>query len=204
MKLYLVRHGQTIDAENGIKQRVESTLSETGIIQAKRTGRLIKDKGIEIILSSPWTRAKQTAEIINLTLKKEIIFEEMYRERLQSQTLGGKSNDDSEAIRYAEEHEKNYCDPRWKFDKSGESMVEAFERSQKIENILMSKYFDKTVLIVSHADFLRCLISHLIIGDDFESETFKKFFRGLSFKNGGITYIYYDEIRSIWRLGNID
>ena len=32
----------------------------------------------------------------------------MYRERLQSQTLGGKSNEDSEAIRYAKEREKNF------------------------------------------------------------------------------------------------
>ena len=75
MKLYLVRHGQTIDAENGIEQRTESSLSETGKIQSRRTGRLIKDKGIEVIISSPWTRARETAEIINMTLKIEVIFE---------------------------------------------------------------------------------------------------------------------------------
>lgn len=204
MKLYLVRHGQTIDAENGFKQRVESTLSKTGIIQAKRTGRLIKDKGIEIIFSSPWTRAKETAEIINMTLKKQIVFEELYREKLQSVKLSGKSHQDSEAIKYEREHEKNFCDPGWKFDQTGESTVEAFERVKNVEKMLVSEYFDKTVLIVSHADFLRCLICHLIIGDNFESEEFKKLFKGLSFKNGGITYIYYDEKRSFWRLGNFD
>ena len=204
MKLYLVRHGQTTDAENGVKQRIDSLLSETGKIQAKRTGRLIKDKGIEIIISSPWTRAKETAEIINVTLKKEIIFEDIYREKLQSIKLSGKSHQESEAVRYEREHEKNFCDPRWKFDKTGESTVEAFERVKVIEKILMSKYFNKTVLIVSHADFLRCLICYLIVGDNFESEEFKRLFRALSFKNGGITYIYYDEKRLFWRLGNID
>jgi broad specificity phosphatase PhoE len=204
MKLYLVRHGQTIDAENNIKQRTNSNLSETGRVQAKRTGRLIKDKGIEIIISSPWIRAKETAEIINMTLKKQIVFEELYREKLQSQTLGGRSNDDGEAVRYANEHEKNFCDPRWKFDQTGESTAEAFERVKVIEKTLRSKYFNKTVLIVSHADFLRCLICYLIIGDNFESEEFKKLFRSLSFKNGGITYIYYDEKRLFWRLGNFD
>src|SRR3989339_1121149 len=188
MKLYLVRHGQTIDAENGIKQRIESTLSETGIIQAKRTGRLIRDKGIELIVSSPWTRAKETAEIINLTLNKEIIFDEMYRERLQSVKLSGKNYQDGEAIRYEREHEKNFCDPRWKFDKSGESTIEAFDRARKTEKMFLKKYFDKTVLIVSHADFLRCLICYLIVGDNFESEEFKRLFRGMSFKNGGVTY----------------
>jgi len=204
MKLYLVRHGQTTDAESGFKQRLESSLSKTGKIQAARTARLIKDKGVEVIISSPWTRARETAEIINKTLKKEIIFEGLYRERLQSQTLGGKSNQDSEAIRYANEHEKNFCDPKWKFDKTGESMVETFERAKNTEKMLVSKYFDKTVLVVSHADFLRCLINHLIVGDDFKSEVFKKLFRSLSFKNGGITYIYFDEKKLIWRLGNFD
>ena len=83
-------------------------------------------------------------------------------------------------------------------------MVEAFKRAKVIGKMLMTKYFDKTILVVSHADFLRCLICHLIVGDDFESKLFKKFFRALSFKNGGITSIYFDEKRSIWRLGNFD
>jgi len=204
MKLYLVRHGQTIDAENNIKQRTNSNLSETGKVQAKRTGRLIKDKGIDVIISSPWTRAVETAKIINVALKKNVIFDEMYREKLQSVKLSGKSYQDSEAIRYEKEHEKNFCDPRWKFDKTGESMFETLKRAKKTEKMLVSKYFDKTVLIVSHADFLRCLITHLIIGDNFDSKEFKSFFRGLSFKNGGIFYLHFDEKRSIWRLGNFD
>jgi broad specificity phosphatase PhoE len=204
MKLYLVRHGQTADAEKGIKQGVESSLSPTGKVQTARTVRLLKDKGVEIIMSSPWTRAAETAEIINKTLKKKIIFEEVYRERISSPRLAGKSNEDSEAVRYANEHEKNFCDPRWKFDISGESIIEAFKRAKKIEKILLSRYFDKTVLVVSHADFLRCLIYHLIVGDNFKSEEFKRLFRALSFKNGGITYIYFDEKRLFWRLGNFD
>ena len=54
-------------------------------------------------------------------------------------------------------------------------MVEAFKRAKVIGKMLMTKYFDKTILVVSHADFLRCLICHLIVGDDFESKLFKNF-----------------------------
>ncbi len=61
MKLYLLRHA---NADTRAATDDERPLSEKGIEQAKRVGRFCREKGIapEIVLSSPLTRARQTAE----------------------------------------------------------------------------------------------------------------------------------------------
>ena len=61
MKLYLLRHA---NADTRASTDDARPLSEKGIEQAKRVGRFCREKAIapEVILSSPLTRARQTAE----------------------------------------------------------------------------------------------------------------------------------------------
>lgn len=64
MKLYLVRHAQSLKNKDGLDRTAETPLSDTGFQQAKIVAKRLVGKKIDLIYSSTLTRAKQTAEII--------------------------------------------------------------------------------------------------------------------------------------------
>ncbi len=64
--IYFVRHGETQANVDGLIAggEFESQLTENGKNQAKKAGQKLKDKNIEIIVSSPMERTRDTAKII--------------------------------------------------------------------------------------------------------------------------------------------
>ena len=79
---YIFRHGQsTYNVVGRIQgQTNDSVLTNLGKEQAKEVGKKLKSKDIEVIISSPLFRARQTAELVNLTLNKKIIEDEKFTE----------------------------------------------------------------------------------------------------------------------------
>ena len=66
MKLYVVRHGETMEnVNNCLVGRINSSLTEKGIEQAKKVSDYFKNKKIDLIVSSPLDRCRQTASIIS-------------------------------------------------------------------------------------------------------------------------------------------
>lgn len=66
MKLYIVRHGQTDwNIENRLQGCVDIPLNSTGIKQAHILANNIQSLNFDIIISSPLSRALDTANIIN-------------------------------------------------------------------------------------------------------------------------------------------
>ncbi|WP_110927984.1 histidine phosphatase family protein [Bacillus massiliglaciei] len=79
---YLVRHGETDwNKEKRIQGRSEVPLNAKGIQQAKRTADLLATRKIEIVLTSPLYRARQTAKIISRKLNRESVIYEGLTER---------------------------------------------------------------------------------------------------------------------------
>ena len=73
MKIYLIRHGETTgDIENRYGGDYDDHLSATGKVQCEGLVQKLKNKNIEIIYHSPRIRAKETAEILNKSLKVNI------------------------------------------------------------------------------------------------------------------------------------
>jgi broad specificity phosphatase PhoE len=64
MRLYLIRHGKTDAYLENKRQSPESTLGELGKDQANRLAARLKNVEFDVLISSHWPRAKQTAEII--------------------------------------------------------------------------------------------------------------------------------------------
>ncbi len=71
---YIFRHGQSTYNLIGRTQghTNDSVLTTLGREQAVGIGQKLKDKGIELIVTSPLKRARQTAELANQTLNIEI------------------------------------------------------------------------------------------------------------------------------------
>ena len=65
MKAYVLLHGQTdFDAEGRIIGTSDPELNDAGRQQAQDVAEVLKDKGINMILSSPQKRTMETAEIV--------------------------------------------------------------------------------------------------------------------------------------------
>lgn len=89
MKIIFIRHGQTTgDLEDRFGGDYDDSLSESGKNQALQLPLELKDKGIELIISSPLKRAKETALILS-QLTCPIIIEPGFKERNQYGILSG-------------------------------------------------------------------------------------------------------------------
>jgi uncharacterized phosphatase len=64
-QLYFVRHGSSVTNEQGLfSGHSQTPLTKTGLKQAQEAAAELKAARIELIISSPLARAKETAEII--------------------------------------------------------------------------------------------------------------------------------------------
>jgi len=132
--IYVIRHGQTEENRRGILLGDRDVpLNEEGIRQSHETGEVLKDKGIEIIFSSPLERARHTAEIINEYVQKKILLDE----RLKEKDIGI----------YEGLHKKEAGDPL--FSQEGESIEQMQERVFSFLDET-TKEHEGTMAIVTH------------------------------------------------------
>lgn len=108
MKIYLIRHGESIAKKRGVGQSSETPLSKYGREQAENVAERLKNSKIDIIYSSTHFRAKQTAEIILRKIKKPT---EYWRDLIEVDSLSenfSELNQKSEKIiKHFISHHKN-------------------------------------------------------------------------------------------------
>ena len=149
MKLYVVRHGETIEnANNCLVGRLNTSLTEKGINQAKQVSEYFKDKNIDLIVSSPLDRCKKTAEIISQN-KIPIIYSDSLLGRDHGE-FTGKPRDSIDFDEY------------WNYNKNiqykkAESVRQFYDRVAKLIEELKMTYKDKNIIIVTHSGIMRVL-----------------------------------------------
>lgn len=155
MKIYYVRHGQT-DWNLAKKMQggqTEKPLNETGIEQAKETGKELENVKYDIIICSPMHRAEQTAEIINQDRNVPIIVDERIRERKLGELEGHDITEEMENTIW--DYDLNYNIPE------GESLHDFEKRILDFFEDIKQKYAGKTVLVVAHGGIAKVIKSHL-------------------------------------------
>jgi broad specificity phosphatase PhoE len=80
-RLFLIRHGETVGNASRTVQLPDSPLSARGVAQAERLARRLAPEGIAHILSSDFTRARTTAEILQRLTGAPLSFEPLLQER---------------------------------------------------------------------------------------------------------------------------
>lgn len=148
-KYFVVRHGE---ADNNVKAVVSSDpnnsshLTEKGREQAGTAGDSLKKENIDIIISSPFVRTKETAEIISKKLgieSSQIKYDERIRE-LKAGIFDGKSI--SEYINYFSYFEERFV----KKPPQGENYSDIKKRVTDFIYDTERNYSDKNILIVIH------------------------------------------------------
>lgn len=147
MKLYLVRHGQTEKNKLGLVQgQTEADLTEKGIKDAEELQELIESLNIDVVISSPLRRAKETAKII--TNNKYPINVD---DRIIERSWGLREGVNVELLDTVKCWNFNLNDGDHQIEKVQDFMKRI---SEFIEDIRV-KYNDKKVLVVAHSAVLR-------------------------------------------------
>jgi len=192
--LILVRHGQSIwNLEKKFTGWVDVDLTENGKSEAKKAGKLIKQKeiNIDIYYSSFQLRAKNTLNIIQKELKdyKEVKCAWELNERHYGALTG--LNKDEMKIKLGEEQVQKFRrswdlkpDPLNKnnpyhpinietykeipLDKipNTESLKDTYERVIKFYNEEIESKISKNILISAHGNSIRALCKYLFYLDD--------------------------------------
>ena len=149
MKLYVVRHGETIENSNNcLCGRINSSLTENGIEQAKQIRNYFENKDIDLIVSSPLDRCKQTAEII---ANNQIPI-------TYSDSLLGRDHGEFTGVHKS----KVNFDEYWNYNlnikyESAENIRDLYNRVKLLIEDLKNKYSDKNIIIVTNSGILRVL-----------------------------------------------
>ena len=148
MKIVLIRHGETAwNRELRLQGRTDIPLSPEGITQMKQAGELLKALpfSIDKVVSSPLTRARQTAEILSEALglpTDNIAIEPLFIER----NFGA-----GEGMRY-EEAQTRYPDDNFP---GMETVDELCARAEAAITHCAQTYPGQNILVTAHGAMIR-------------------------------------------------
>ena len=151
-KYFVMRHGQ---AENNVDNSTyykdinySAELTEKGREQILKSSKNLKEK-IDIVISSPLERAKETSKIIcgfiGFPMEK-VIYDKRVQEWETSSFFEGKSR----AI-YDKYYDEDYLDKPNEILPNSESFSDVIRRVGQFIYELETKYSDKNILIIGHA-----------------------------------------------------
>ena len=156
MRVYLIRHGQTLDNASGTHQGWNSvSLSEKGVRQAEGARDIMKDIRIDRIYCSDLNRTKETCSII-FPDRTDVIYDERLREINNSVLTGIKY--DTMAELYGPEHRHRMQQYNFSLY-GGESRIHFKDRVQSFMNMLRDLTDVERVAVVTHGGVIHAVES---------------------------------------------
>lgn len=199
--VYFVRHGQSEDNVAPVFQSPDSPLSERGKKQAESIAQRVSKLAFDVLIASPLTRAKQTAEIIAKTTRKQPEYSRLFAERSNPTYVNGKPYTDEKAnALWRKCHESLYISGMRVED--GENFDDLIMRADKALASLQNRP-EQSFVVVTHGYFLRTIVARVLLGDLLSGEVFRNIQKMATMENTGITVLKYCdsfEEEPSWRL----
>jgi len=199
--IYFVRHGQSIDNTLPVFQSNSSPLSRKGENQAIQIASRLDSIPFEILITSNYLRAVQTAKIIANTTKRDIEFSDLFIERKKPTSIDGKPRTDDTASATWKQWEESLYNPELHIE-DGENYSDIVKRSDNALKYLTGRP-EKSIVVVSHGYFIRAIIARVLLGDNLSGKTLNKIQTVASMENTAISVLLYNdsfEKSDRWRL----
>ncbi len=163
--IYFVRHGETENNAKGIRQGSEGGLSERGREQALATAkRFPKHKGRpQVIISSPYQRTKETAEIIAKELGMKVKYSDLLVERRNPTEIIGHSGGEREVRAIIDRIDKSYHADDLRVSDE-ENFTDLKARARKLLKFIRWRS-EKRIIMVTHGIFLKMMASYMLYGE---------------------------------------
>lgn len=187
MRVYFVRHGETIANRDEIHQTPQDPLSERGEKQAHYLGQRLANIPFTKGLCSSAYRAKQTAEII--TRYHPVPFE--YTEDLVEwgwpSSIHGTKYDDPKAYQLKRSIDQARLRDSSFVHEDEESFTQIKDRLKKVKDRLERCAVTDQVLVVSHGVTIKSMLGYFWYEETFDMEKFLKLKYFFEASNTGIT-----------------
>lgn len=165
MKIYIVRHGETNGNLRGVLQGwTDEPLNERGRELTIITAKALSDIKFDVAISSPLSRAYETAEIILRESKRStppIQTDDRLKEMFFGEWEGlGLTKENFEI---PSEHFNDFYDNPFAFknSESGESIQEVCARTGEFYQELVKKFHNETILLTTHGFALRTMLQQV-------------------------------------------
>lgn len=199
--VYFVRHGQSEHNVAPIFQSPDSKLSAIGIEQAKYIANRVSRLSFDVLISSPFERAKQTAEEISKKTGKMPEYCDLFIERVKPSSIYNKPYSDEFASNLWLKWDKSLYTPGLKIE-DGENYDDLVNRADKALDFFNNRK-EQSFVVVTHGFFLRMIIFRVLIGNFRKGDIFQHFQKASAMENTGLTVLHYQissEEQSRWRL----
>jgi len=189
--IYFVRHGETILNAQNIRQGPEGTLTEKGRIQALATAqRFPKYKGHpQIIISSPYERTKETAEIIGKELNLKIKYSDLLVERKNPSEIIGHWGEEPKVRQIIDRIDKSYHADDLRFSDE-ENFTDLKKRAKKLLTFI-KKRWQKRIIMVTHKIFLKMVVSYMLYGENLTASQYNNLSYFNPINNAGMAICSY-------------
>ncbi len=150
--VYFVRHGQTQKNLEHIHQGHDEPLTELGKQQARTVGEYFKDKQIDTLLASPFTRSIETASIVGEVLDLPFTQTDCVKEFLRPEPLYGHAHYSLATILYILGLFVHSNDAAW--DNYGaENMFHIRNRILDTKRLIAEQSGER-IVVISHAIYI--------------------------------------------------
>ncbi len=164
MKVYLIRHGETLwNKEKKLQGMTNVALSEKGIELAKVTAEGMKHIPIDLVISSPLDRAYETGKIIRGDRNIPIIKDERIREICFGDYEGLVYKKEGYNLPVSDFNNFFECPQNYATPPNGESIGELLARTRDFLEELKKRedLQDQTILISAHGAAVRALLTNM-------------------------------------------
>jgi len=170
--IYFVRHGETENNAKNIRQGPEGALSAKGREQALATAkRFPKEVGRpQVIISSPYERTKETADIIGKELNMGVEYSDLLKERKNPTEIVGHEGGEKDVKQIIDRIDKSFHDDNFRYADE-ENFVDLKERAKKLLSYITERP-EQRIIMVTHGIFLKMVVSYMLRGDSLTSSEY--------------------------------
>ncbi len=172
--IYFIRHGETELNARGVRQGSEGPLSAQGVAQAQTTAkRFPKKRGKpKVIITSPFQRAKETAQIIAKELNMEVEYSELLAERRNPTEIIGHSGQEEQVQAIVDRIDNSYHADNLRYSDE-ENFTDLKERARKLLAYIASRK-ENQIIMVTHGIFLKMVAAYIIEGEALTASEYNK------------------------------
>jgi len=190
-KIYFIRHGESDGNAHFELQGGDGALTERGRKQSRSVAERLAHVPFTALVSSPFPRAQETAEIIAVRVEKEIEYSELFTERRNASAQIGVSRNAPASIEIEREIMAHFGEPGWHYDDE-ENFEDMTARGGAALAYLIARP-ENEIAVVTHGYFMRVMLARALAGESLTPELCLYFLTSFRTANTGISVMVNDE-----------
>ena len=195
-QIYFVRHGESELNALNVRQGSKGHLSPKGREQAAFVAERFIQIPIDVIISSNFERAEETAGIIADKIRAPLVVSELLAERRNPHEIIGRPSDDPEVAAILDRIDRSFHTNELRYSDE-ENFDDLKDRARALLRFLENRP-ESSILCVTHHIFLRTVVSFIEIGEKLTSAHLAKFTFLNPLENAGITLCSYAPVEKGW------